>query len=76
MLLLWKHNNVQKIKHSIGKSSDARMSLISNMQKSSALQLNKNDSLPIYQKANWTQVYQLLKMLAKYLHYIEEPGWG
>ena len=62
--------------HSIGKSSDARMSLNSNMQKSSALQLNKNDSLPIYQKANRTQVYQLLKMLAKYLHYIEEPGWG
>ena len=35
---------VQKIKHSVGKNSDAQKSLNSNVQKSGALQRNKNDS--------------------------------
>ena len=46
-LLQWKHNNIQKSKYSVGKSSDSQMSFNSNVQKCNALQRNKNDSLYI-----------------------------
>ena len=46
-LLQWKHNKVQKSKYNVGKSIDVHMSLNSNVQKSGALQRNKNDSLSI-----------------------------
>ena len=41
------HLNIQKSKLSVGQNSDVQKSLNSNVQESSALQRNKNDSLSI-----------------------------